>query len=156
MSWKVDVKVANSTVSGLGVFAAEAIKAGSIVWSVDRSMHFDRFADLLKLPAKTLSYALYAGYYHMPSGRFVWYEDGSQYINHADRPNIGIQQWTKLEDDHCMALRDIKEGEELFEDYRFWSVFNLYDDHWVRALSELYSPGHYEFLKSITLERDAA
>ena len=34
-------------------------------------------------------------------------------------------------EDNCTALRDIEAGEELLEDYSFWSVMKVYRRHWL-------------------------
>lgn len=158
MGWNVDVDFRSSSIHGMGAFARQRIVAGTKVWSFDRSMHVAGLPELAALSPSRLAFALHGGYLHHPSGRFVWYEDGMQYVNHAEagRSNIGITEWTPLEQDNCTALRDIEPGEELLEDYTFWSVFSLAPDHWLRMLYEDFCPGHYAFLAQIHGARRAA
>lgn len=158
MSWNVDVEFRPSRVHGTGTFAREHIPAGTRVWSFDPSMKVGELLELSRLKPYELQFALHGGYYHMPSDKFVWYSDGMQFVNHADgtAANIGILEWTALIDDNCTALRDIKAGEELFEDYNFWSIFKLNPQHWLRALYRDFCPDHHDFLLSLHQRRRAA
>ena len=137
MGWKVDVHFKQSNVHGIGVFATHRIAAGTPIWQVDATM---RFADRRTLPAlapEELTFALLAGYLHRPSGRFVWYEDGMQFMNHGTglAANVGLDHWPqRLLDDRMTALRDIEHGEELREDYAFCLDGGLAPDHWMRPL----------------------
>jgi len=158
MGWTVDVAFRPSGTHGMGAFAAQDIAAGTKVWVFDKSMSVGEYCDLVKLTPAQIHFALHGGYLHHPSGKFVWYDDGMQYVNHADFPaaNIGITEWTALEDDNCTALRDIAAGEELLEDYQFWSVLSLSHDHWLRRLYTEFCPEHYAFLMDIEKRRKAA
>lgn len=158
MGWTVDVDFKPSGVHGTGVFARQPITAGTRIWQVDQTMHIcDRDAMYALTPRK-LRFALHGGYYHKPSGRFLWYTDGMQYMNHARTPmaNIGLSFWPPLEEDHTVALRDIAAGEELFEDYTFWSDGGLSPDHWLYRLYRDHCPQHYDFLYSLEGYRVAA
>jgi hypothetical protein len=110
------------------------------------------------LSPRKLRFALHGGYYHKPSGLFLWYTDGMQYMNHAATPmaNIGLSTWPPLANDHTVALRDIEAGEELFEDYTFWANGGLSADHWLYPLYRDHCPEHYDFLCSLEAVRLAA
>jgi hypothetical protein len=79
-------------------------------------------------------------------------------VNHAPAgvANIGITEWTPLEEDNCTALRDIAAGEELTEDYAFWSVLSLDPEHWLPKLYRDFCPDHYAFLQSLSRQRKVA
>jgi len=158
MGWKVNVDFRPSGVHGTGVFARDPIAAGTKVWAFDDSMSVCGLPELAALTPDRLAFALHGGYFHHPSGRFIWYEDGMEYVNHADggHANIGITEWTPLEEDNCTALRDIAPGEELLEDYAFWSIFQLPQNHWLHGIYQDFCPGHYAFLDSIERRRRAA
>lgn len=158
MGWTVTVDFRPSPIHGMGAFARERICAGTKVWVFDESMHVCRLPDLAALTPERLAFALHGGYFHHPSGRFVWYEDGMQYVNHAEgaAANIGITQWTPLAEDNCTALRDIEPGEELLEDYGFWSIFQLAPNHWLHGIYRDFCPKHYAFLADIEERRRAA
>ena len=158
MSWLVNVEFRPSSIHGMGAFAGSRISAGTKVWTFDPGMQVCDKTDLMALGPDRLKFALHGGYLHHPSGKFVWYEDGMQYVNHADgvEANIGILSWTPLEEDHCTALRDIEPGEELFEDYSFWSICSLRRGHWLHSLYRRFCPDHYAFLNTLEATRQAS
>jgi len=158
MTWTSRVEFRKSPVHGMGVFAIEDIPAGTRVWEFDRKMMIaDGPEALLRLPSPVRHFALHGGYLHHPSDRFVWYTDGMQYVNHAfgEMSNIGITEWTPLEQDNCTALRDIAAGDELLEDYSFWSIAKLPTDHWLRQVYADHCPHHYDFLLGLDGQKDA-
>jgi len=158
MSWKVKIDVKPSGVHGTGVFSEEFIPAGTVVWQFDGSMHAVEVGRLLELDRETLYRALLAGYLHEPTGKFVWYSDGMQFVNHAQGSlaNIATPEWTPLDEDRCIATRDIQPGEELFEDYGFWAIFNLDPGHPLLGIYRRYCPEHYDFMLSLGEVRKAA
>lgn len=151
MSWLTKVAFGKSHVHGMGVFALEPIRRGTKVWTVDPTMKFTEAEQLAALPADELRFALHGGYLHFPSQRFVYYNDGMEYVNHAggQAANIGIREWTPLKEDNCTALRDIDVGEELLEDYTFWSILDLCRDHWLIDIYREFCPEHFCFLMKI-------
>jgi uncharacterized protein len=154
LGWKVDVHFKRSRLHGIGAFASERIAAGTRIWQVDPTMYVADRRTLPALAPDDLRYALLAGYLHRPSGRFVWYEDGMQFMNHGcgAEANTGLDYWPqRLLDDHLVALRDIRAGEELREDYGFCLDGGLAPDHWMRPLYLAHAPQHYDFL--LGLER---
>lgn len=158
MGWNVAVEFKRSSVHGTGAFACEPIAAGTKVWTFDSRMQVCDLAALAALPPATLQFALHGGYLHYPSDKFVWYDDGMHFVNHAPgaASNIGIREWTPLEEDNCTALRDIAAGEELLEDYAFWSMLSLHPDHWLPKLYRDFCPGHYAFLVGLEKQRAVA
>lgn len=158
MGWKVAVDFKPSKLHGMGVFAAERIPAGTEVWTLDENTRLSSMMDLVRLPKPRLWFALHGGYYHPPSGKFVWYDDGMHLVNHADGDlaNIGTMEWVPLDQDNCVALRDIEAGEEILEDYTFWSIFELEPNHWVRRLYRDHCPDHYEFQRALFDRKIAA
>lgn len=151
MGWIADVEFRPSALHGMGTFARSPIRAGTKVWTFDPTMQVCDEAALRRLTRAQLRFALHGGYLHHPSDRFVWYADGMEYVNHASgaAANIGITAWTPLEEDNCTALRDIAAGEELLEDYAFWSLADLGSGHWLPPLYRDFCPQHYAFLQSI-------
>lgn len=122
-------------------------------------MHVCDSKTLPLLEPKLLTFALQAGYLHCPSGKFLWYTDGMQYMNHGAgaRANVGLDYWPeRLRDDHLVALRDIEVGEELLEDYTFCLEGGLAPDHWMRPLYLKFCPWHYDFLLGLDRPRVAA
>ncbi|MFQ8430771.1 SET domain-containing protein-lysine N-methyltransferase [Amaricoccus sp. W119] len=158
MSWLVDVEFNSSPIEGTGVFAARPIKAGTRLWQFDDAMHVCDAAALARLSDEDLAFALHGGYLHGPSDLFLWYRDGMQFMNHAPgrAANVGLGFWPELRQDHCVALRDIAAGEELFEDYTFWSCAGLESGHWLHPFYMRGGRRHHRFLKSLRTERVAA
>jgi hypothetical protein len=108
---------------------------------------------MVGLEPNTISYALKAGYLHVPSSKFLWYTDGMQFMNHAAgrQANVGLHYWPDLEDDHILALRDIEPGEELREDYAGCLTGGLGPNHWLRPLYLAFCRDHYDFLLGLEL-----
>ena len=148
MGWNVNVAVKSSAVHGSGVFAAEPIAAGTKVWQFDASMQVCSRRRWPGWSRRRCRRALTAGYVHEPSGLFLWYRDGMQFMNHGDgrAANVGLHYWPKLRDDHIVALRDIEPGEELREDYRSCLRAGLAPDHWLAPFYRAHCPAHYRFL----------
>lgn len=157
MGWNVAVEFKPSPLHGTGVFALEPIAAGTKVWTLDDKMRIHVESDLRALPAAELAFALHGGYLHAPSDKFVWYDDGMHFVNHATgaATNIGITAWTPLQDDNCTALRDIAVGEELLEDYALFAGPTINPTHWIGKIYDEFCPGHIDFLRSLVAERDA-
>lgn len=155
MGWLVPYTVQPSKIHGLGIFATRRIRAGEKVWQFSSDMRAFGPVELGMMDHAALVEALRIGYFHQPSDRFVWYDDDMKFVNHADPPhaNIGTIRWTSLEEDHSTALRDIDAGEELVEDYEFFSIFNLPSGHWIRDMYSDFCPSHYEFLYDIQARR---
>lgn len=153
MAWNVDVAFRDSELHGMGVFAKEAIPRGTKIWNYDETMHLETKKSMGRLDGKVISYALKAGYLHEPSGKFLWYTDGMQYMNHASgrQANVGLHYWPDLEDDHIIALRDIAPGEELREDYAGCLTGGLGPQHWLKPLYLAFGRDHYEFLLGLGL-----
>jgi hypothetical protein len=159
MSWEVPIEIARSPIHGTGVFAKTWIPKGTRVWKFDWSMQICSSPNDFELyDNEALDKALLGGFFHEPSGNFVWYRDGMDFVNHADTPfaNIAAKGWTDLEEDANYATRDIEPGEELFEDYSFWNIFNLAPNHWLRRMYLQHCPQHYYFLQSLSEVRRAA
>lgn len=140
----------------MGTFALEPIRKGTKVWIVDPTMKFLEPADLYSLPPNERRTVIYGGYPHLPSETFVYFKDGMEYVNHADpqAANIGVHEWPPLLEDNCTALRDIDAGEELLEDYAFWSVVQLRHNHWLVKLYRENCPAAYKFLLEIEGRRE--
>ena len=110
----VPTYVAPSEIEGVGVFAAEAISAGTRIWQLEPQL--DRLipaADVAGLPpvlqefVERYSYP----YPHDPSLLIVEVDNG-RFMNHADAPNTIFS-----DPDAGFTLRDIAAGEELTCNY---------------------------------------
>lgn len=57
------------------------------------------------------------GYAHEPSQLWIELSDGDGYHNHSDTPNCGSDFTKSPWDEFQCAIKDIKAGEEILDDY---------------------------------------
>lgn len=108
----VNTFVATSQIDGAGLFAAEDIQAGSVVWEFNPIIDVEiTEAQLAALPPAARERALRHSFVS-EDGRIILSRDNAVFFNHSDNPN------TRAGSDGNVALRDISAGEELTEDYR--------------------------------------
>jgi SET domain-containing protein len=114
----VKTRLAPSAIEGLGVFAAEDIKKGTIVWQFVRGV--DLLIDpeeLPSLPPAVIELCRRYAYLHTETGEYVLCGDDARFVNHSDDPNlIGIYPPGDNQG-FDIAAKDIKAGEELTSDY---------------------------------------
>lgn len=105
--------LAPSSVHGVGVFAAEDIPEGKLVWQFVPGLDLVIPNGMLdSYPAEARKYVEEYGYedQYRP-GHVVLSGDNARFINHSHTPN------TYSEKDDAFALRDIKKGEEITCNY---------------------------------------
>lgn len=106
--------VAPSGVEGVGVFAAEPVKEGTLIWRLDDT--FDRLLHTNQIetypPHMQEFFLRYAYPLHDNPEILVLEADNGRFMNHAVRPNTNFSAITK-----GYAARDIAMGEELLCDY---------------------------------------
>lgn len=100
-----------SDIAGFGLFAKSAIKAGSIVWKNDPRGYFFLPRETSEGMSAVVQQFLREHATLRIEGWFVTW-DNSQFINHADEPNLIFDYAGDL-----IAGRDIAPGEELTENY---------------------------------------
>ena len=110
---KVKTYVAPSEIDNLGLFAGEDIQCGTLIWEFtkgfDKIITMDEFE---KLHPVEKEYLWHTGSIH--NGDLMVYFDNTVYTNHSYSPNTSNDE-TGLKG---YAIRDIKNGEELTQDYR--------------------------------------
>ena len=113
---RVKTYLATSSIpgAGLGLFAAEDIPAGTVIW------RFDEGWDLLRREADwpdDVPKAFLKTYAYLAHGTkkplYVICIDNARFINHSARPT-GTGGPSPI----TIAARDIRAGEEITEDYR--------------------------------------
>jgi len=113
--------VAKSPIHGLGVFAAEDIPKGTIMWVYNQ--HIDtviRKDEMGEAPDHVKEYLdKYA--WTDNDGHWCIGVDNDKFINHSDTPNTGYVQTSMV----FLALRDIAKDEEITEDYATFSYSQL-------------------------------
>lgn len=108
----VKTEVRPSTIHGLGLFAAQPIPRGMKIWEPNELVDlYITPLELAKIPEPALKVVKRLSYYSKSEGKYILSADGAQYMNHSATPNTGVENGENV------ALRDIKEGEELTEDY---------------------------------------
>jgi len=99
---------------GIGLFADENIKKGSVMWEENplfyRIIPYYEFRKLGKIQQAFIK--KHATEYPGESMFFLDIDD-TRFTNHSDNPNIA---WSKTKPIAC-ATRDINKGEEIFCDY---------------------------------------
>lgn len=95
---------------GMGLFAAQDIAEGTVMWKFDASIDS-------ATPA-TEGADMFHSYISKQTSRLITPGDDARHINHSDTPNLGTRYEDGVEEDINFALRDIKAGEELTLDYR--------------------------------------
>jgi SET domain-containing protein len=120
---RVNGYVSKSSIHGRGLFAAEYIPAGSVIWS------FNPKCDLL-VPHQQLSWApderrwaiQHFGYFSLSINCFVLSTDGAQFINHSENPNVLTKEVAGCLEGLDIAVADICEGDELTMNYRLFDA----------------------------------
>ena len=124
--YKVEVKVATNPEMGLGLFTKEFIQKGTIVWEFVEGVD-------IKMDEVTFNKLNYAQKEYFE--KYGWKEDDGFYysscdltnfINHSYKPNLDIVG------EKVVSNRDIKVGEELFENYsQFDPEFETYKNEFI-------------------------
>ena len=105
-----------SRIHGIGLFAAERIPKGTVLWR--RSPEIDLFldpAELERLAAPARAQIEKYTYLDQVVGKLVLCGDDARFFNHADDPNC--HDFPDADGGTTVAARDIEEGEELTSDY---------------------------------------
>src|SRR5579872_7061140 len=113
---RVKTYLAQSTIpgAGLGLFAAEDIAAGTVIWKLDEG--WDLVVDDKDWPEDVSRSFLKTYAYLSPTSKkplYVICIDNARFVNHSARPT-GIGGQSNM----TVAARDIAAGEEITEDYR--------------------------------------
>ena len=108
--------IEKSNIEGLGLFAGQDIKEGDIIWYLDPTIDHvfteDDFIDLCISQAEEHS-ERFKRWAYKRGNDYILCSDNTKFANHSDTPNC------KSLGQYDVALRDIKDGEELTYDYRF-------------------------------------
>ena len=113
----IDHFISKSKIHGMGVFSAEFVRAGAIVWEYNRVLDIKILeAELTGLPEHVIARIKTHAEYFPTEKYFILGTDGDYYMNHSDDPNL-LDRGDKM-----LASRDISIGEELTCDYRIVKV----------------------------------
>lgn len=118
----VKTSLSISSIHGIGLFAAQLILKGTVVWRfhpvIDIKLTGEEIARLAEpCREQTVKYT----YRDKLSGLYVLCGDDARFFNHSDEPNC-IDVFNDAEADLTLARRDIQEGEELTCDYALFDL----------------------------------
>ena len=107
-------KIANSNISGIGLFADENIKKGTVVWKFEPSLDLlytkkEVFNFTPEARKQFFNYAFLDTFHN----KYMLCGDDARFFNHSDEPNCNDSMR-----DITITNRDIKRGEELTVDYK--------------------------------------
>lgn len=112
---KVKTKIGQSGIHGMGLFADELIKEGTVTWEYDPK--WDRGftqAEVDALPEFAKEFCMFYSYFDYQRNMYILPMDHLRFINHTE--DTAKQNITSTPDKD-IAARDIQPGEELLCDY---------------------------------------
>jgi SET domain-containing protein len=112
----VKTYLAPSRIHGIGLFAAQPIAKGTVVWRLEptidlelRDADFERLSGPAREQIRKYTYVDHVRRTHVLCG------DDARFFNHDDDPNC--HDFPDADGGTTVAARDIGEGEELTSDY---------------------------------------
>ena len=124
--------IERSEISGLGVYTAERILKGSVIWiynpSIDLTYDEEQWQQL-KNSISAQSFANIQRYSYKELGKYIMCTDNAQFMNHSTKL-CNVSNSSDLKE--MFANRDIEQGEELLCDYFEYSD---QDDHHLRVIT---------------------
>jgi uncharacterized protein len=106
-----------SALHGIGVFAAQLIPAGAVVWRFTPGFDLDLDPALIEIqPPHCRERLLHYGYIDPRLDRYILCCDDARFFNHSDHPNLE-SDFTCDRHGVDIAIRDIAAGEEMTVDY---------------------------------------
>jgi len=118
----VKTRLAASEIHGIGLFAAEFIREGTVVWESHPAFDIRlTAAQISGLSDPCREQVQKYSYREKHSGLYVLCGDDARFFNHSARPNC-IDVYSGEDGDLTLATRDIEEGEELTCDYALFDL----------------------------------
>ena len=120
----INYEIRDTELYGKGIFALDNILIGTCIWfyQLNRNV-FEYNAEESKKHLKYLpNLSAQQDFLNLSFGRgevLCLITDDGQYMNHADAATCNCK--TDLQTGHCYAKRNIRRGEQLFEDYSMYS-----------------------------------
>ena len=113
--------LAPSSIHGIGLFAAQRIPRGTVIWRLNPLIDLELAEEQIEALAEAARVQIRKyTYLDGVRGRFVLCGDDARFFNHDDHPNCH-----DFPDEHggtTVAARDIDEGEELTSDYALFDA----------------------------------
>jgi len=118
----VKTKLDVSPIHGIGLFADEFIREGTVIWKFHDLIDL-RFAEerIEQLTESAREQIRKYSYREKHSGLYVLCGDDARFFNHLENPNC-FDFYSSEEQDLTVARRDINAGEELTCDYALFDL----------------------------------
>lgn len=111
----IKYKIKSSPIHGIGLFTDQDIKKGMLVYTPNPVLDTDITQQQFdELSSSEKNEVMYYGYFHKKTQRYHVAFDAIRILNHA---TVGVANVTQDDSMTMTAIRDIKEGEELLQDY---------------------------------------
>lgn len=114
--FSVPTYLAPSAIHGTGVYAAEPIAAGTVIWDFTPGVDWELSEEELQAFPERLRDQIESWCFQREDGVYVLCGDNAKFMNHSFEPNCDDKG------DVTLALRDIGAGEELTCDYRAFDM----------------------------------
>lgn len=112
---QVKTYVKSSEIQGVGLFAAEDIPKGTIVWKFDTMDQVYTADEVEKM--SDLHKEFFFTYCFMYNGKYIFCVDNARFFNHSEDPNCMSEGNSNEKLGYTVAKRDIKKDEELTDNY---------------------------------------
>lgn len=110
----VKTRIGPSKIHGIGVFAAEYIPKGKVIWEITPGFDIELSEkDIDDLPLTQREQVKNYSFLSTGTGKFVFCADDGRFFNHSESPNT-IDK-IDSEKEETVAARDIEENEELID-----------------------------------------
>ncbi len=126
----IKTTLGSSSIAGTGLFAAEFIPKGTVIWQfdplIDQVYTEEQFQSMSPGNRSFLK-----TYCFMYIGKYYLCVDNARFFNHSDEPNCMSSDFNEKNLGVTIAKRDIEIGEELTDDYSLFGftekdkAFNL-------------------------------
>ncbi len=124
----IKASVKPSKIHGIGLFADEDIKKGTLIWKFDP--RFDLLfepKEVSLMPQIQKDFIVHYAYLSKATNKYVLSIDNGRFLNHSTNNNIDEIDIPEPEGG-SIANRDIKAGEELNVDYRAFDANDAVSD----------------------------
>ena len=104
---------------GIGVFATQFIPANTWVYEYEGLIYSkEKAAAILESMSSKEEREYWLDHVYGHNGKIILLTNDGKFVNHSDDPNVGrFPDFEDCDNDQGCTLRDIREGEELTEDY---------------------------------------
>ncbi len=114
----VKTKIKESKIHGIGLFADEFIKKGTVIWRFTPGFDI-KFTEeqILSFPDLVQIYLSKYTWKSKKSGLYCFCTDDGKFFNHSDNQNCFSEYLSDEDESQVFAIRDIEIGEELTDNY---------------------------------------